>query len=450
MEWLVEMVELDTMPLRWGQFRILLVTGMGQFLASAVATLCGIVIAMIQSSGTLSLSAFDQGILASVVMLGITVGALVIGKLSHEQGDLLYLRLSSLIVCVAAILVACFPNRFTLTACLFAMGFGCGGDYDLDPDYISETMPKKWRQTMVGLAKAFSAVGNVFIAISCVLLLLAGLDDRHWSIPFWIIGVLAFAMLISRFFFIQNPAFLIKKGEEALAQKQVDHLLGDDVRLDDMNAPTKTEHGSWLNFLKGENLKRVIFSGMPWACSGFGVYGIGIFIPILLLKLGVVNFGHSSFEHLVGSIELTALVSVFMLAGLLLGLWLLRYLSATTLQFWGFVGAGLSILLLLLSYHFGWNHWISIFSVASFELFLNAGPNLVTFIIPSLIYPVEDRSEGAGIATAIGKIGAILAVFSFPILMHLTGMVMTLGVAAVTFFIGAFITLYYSRALGLK
>lgn len=444
------MVELETMSLRRGQFRILLVTAMGQFLASAVATLCGIAIAMIESSRIFELSALEQGVIASAVMFGITIGALIIGKLSHEQGDLLYLRLSSLIVCLSAAALACFPNRFTLILCLFAMGFGCGGDYDLDPDYISETMPTKWRQRMVGLAKAFSAVGNIFIALSCVLLLLAGVDDSRWNLPFWIISLIALLMFVSRIFFIQNPAFLIEKGQKALAQKEVDELLGNDVRLDDNVPEEQTKHGSWLEFLEGKNLKRVIFSGLPWACSGFGVYGIGIFIPILLLKLGVVNFGESSFDHLLGSIKLTALVSVFMLVGLLLGLWLLSRLSAVFLQVWGFFGAGLSIFVLLLSYNLGWNHWIAISSLALFELFLNAGPNLVTFIIPSLIYPVDERSEGAGIATAIGKIGAIVAVFSFPILMHATGMTTTLTIATVTFLLGAFITMHYSKALGIK
>ena len=54
-----------------------------------------------------------------------------------------------------------------LMVALFIMGFGVGGGYSLDSDYISEIMPRRWRLFMVGVAKAMSAVGNVTMAFMC-------------------------------------------------------------------------------------------------------------------------------------------------------------------------------------------------------------------------------------------------------------------------------------------
>ena len=44
---------------------------------------------------------------------------------------------------------------------LFVMGFGIGGDFALDSDYVDEVMPKRWQETMVGITKSFSALGNL-------------------------------------------------------------------------------------------------------------------------------------------------------------------------------------------------------------------------------------------------------------------------------------------------
>ena len=41
------MVYLDTMPLRFGHFRVLITTAMGQFLGAAVATLSGVLIPLL-------------------------------------------------------------------------------------------------------------------------------------------------------------------------------------------------------------------------------------------------------------------------------------------------------------------------------------------------------------------------------------------------------------------
>lgn len=44
------------------------------------------------------------------------------------------------------------------------MGFGIGGDFALDSDYVDEVMPKRWQETMVGITKSFSALGNLSAA----------------------------------------------------------------------------------------------------------------------------------------------------------------------------------------------------------------------------------------------------------------------------------------------
>ena len=108
--------------------------------------------------------------------------------------------------------------------------------------------------------------------------------------------------------------------------------------------------------------------------------------------------------------------------------------------------SALSLGVLLVSYHFGLDRWISIIAFMAFELFLNMGPHLTTYVLPPKIYPVEDRGLGSGISASAGKLGAVIAVFLIPVLLKMGGMVLGLGGAVMA--VGAIVTgIYAPRVL---
>lgn len=80
-----------------------------------------------------------------------------------------------------------------------------------------------------------------------------------------------------------------------------------------------------------------------------------------------------------------------------------------------------------------------------FELFLNAGPHLLTFVLPSQIYPVEERSRGAGLAACMGKLGAVLGVFFIPMLLAAGGARLVLWVSIAVMLSGAVLTMAFGR-----
>jgi MFS transporter, PHS family, inorganic phosphate transporter len=69
--------------------------------------------------------------------------------------------------------------------------------------------------------------------------------------------------------------------------------------------------------------------------------------------------------------------------------------------------------------------------------FTEFGPNMTTFVMPSELYPVSIRATGHGISAGIGKLGAFIGVFLFPILSDSLGLrgtlLLTAGVAALSF-----------------
>lgn len=448
---------MDTMPLRWGHYRVLIVASMGQVIGAGLATLVGIILPMIQLLRHPELSSFQQGMIGCTSLIGITIGSLLFGRLSDKYGYLFFFRLCPLIVLAASLFTFFSDDLAGLVTGLFVMGLGIGGGYSLDSDYISEIMPRRWRLFMVGVAKASSSLGNILVAVVCFLLLKEWRDPELWNRLLLIITALSLLMVLSRIRFAQSPGWLMAHGRPIEAETAVRYFLGPDVEVAigaDMetgeirNRPKQKDAGkvSWIELFRGKNLKRVIFSGIPWACEGLGVYGIGVFLPILVMALGLESpakeggMAAEGISRIINSVEITAWINFFILPGFALGLYLINRWYHVRIQVWGFILCAVGLLLLLIAYEYHLPVWTAIAGFMIFELFLNAGPHLMTFIIPSQIYPVADRGEGAGLAAALGKVGAVLGVLFIPMLLVWGGVELVLIVSIVVQVIGAFVT----------
>ena len=62
--------------------------------------------------------------------------------------------------------------------------------------------------------------------------------------------------------------------------------------------------------------------------------------------------------------------------------------------------------------------------------FTEFGPNMTTFVLPSELYPVSMRATGHGISAGVGKLGAFIGVFLFPVLQTSLGLRGTLLLTA--------------------
>ena len=288
-----ETVDMDTMPLRRGHFRVWIVAALGQVAGAGIATLAGIVIPMLQLILHPELSSFEQGAVACCSLVGIMIGSMLFGAWSDRTGYLLFFRLCPALVTAAALFVWLVDTPASLVVGLFLMGLGIGGDYSLDSDYISEIMPRRWRLTMVGAAKAASALGSILFAAVAYLLLKRWDDPHMWNRLWLLVAGLAAAMLLSRIRFEQSPGWLIARGRTAEAERAVRYFLGPDVRIGEIAARPRhdatLQKNAWRELFRRGNRKKIVFSGLPWACEGVGVYGIGIFLPALVMALDILK-----------------------------------------------------------------------------------------------------------------------------------------------------------------
>lgn len=435
---------MDTMPLRPGHIKILIIASAGQFFGGVLAVLVSVIAPLIAITHHPELSSWLQGFIFSSGLIGIMVGSLVFGHFSDKYGYLFFFRLCPVLIAVASLWVFFSHSITVLTFNLLIIGFCIGGAYALDPSYVSEIMPKKWRRTMLGISKATSGLGNILMILVAWYVLKTSSDPELWNRLFLFLTLFAVATFLARLWFVESPEWLALHGKVDEAEKNVRHFLGKDVYIgelankkDQANQPQASAKDI---FARG-NIKRMILSGIPWGCEGMGVYGIGIFTPILLMTLGLIQNGENSLDQTVESFRFTFYIDLFVISGFILGLTVVRKFNIIRTQYAGFFICAGGLMITLLGYIYHAPLGLTLGGFLLFELALNAGPHLSTFELPSRIYSLQERAGGEGVASALGKLGAIIATFLIPPLLKAGGGKLVLLVAIAVLLLGGVITM---------
>lgn len=442
-------MELGTMPLRGKDYWIVAVASMEQIIGGALSTVISVILPMMQMTLHPELPSFVQGIIGAMGLVGIGIGSMTIGTISDQNGYLKTFRLCPILIIVGSLICYFFHDLAFLIVGLIIIGIGVGGGYSLDSSYISELLPIKWRLFMVGVAKATCSLGFMGAAVVCVFILKSNPNPHTWPNMILVIGAMGLITLLMRIRWWESPKWLVIKGRIPEAQNITEKFLGKDVQLNvtrfEQRHPVTNE-----KFTIRKNISKIIFSGIPWACEGLAIYGFSVFLPVLIMALGIDKGTASGIHKIIGSVEITAVVNFFMIPGFVIGLIMLHHkFNNIKMLYTGFVFSAVGLMLLLAAYILKWDVIWMLAGFLIFEVALNSGPHILTFIIPSQVYDVAERGEGAGIAAFIGKVGAIAGVILMPVLLHWGGMVLVLSVSIGVMLLGAAIGAIYGKKLQL-
>jgi PHS family inorganic phosphate transporter-like MFS transporter len=421
---------LDEASLSKFHLRAVLVSGMGFFTDAYDLFIIGIASTLIAKEWHLS---SGQLALLNSTMLGAAfLGAMVFGRFADVAGRKRVYWLVAVIMVVAALGSALSPSFWVLIAFRFVLGFGVGGDYPVSAVLMSEYANRKDRGKLVGMVFGTQALGLIVGPLVALTLLGAGAsNDVAWRTMLALGAVPAAAVVYLRRKMPESPRYQIQvQGQAEQAASQISSFTrgqvsgdGSGTVLQQMGLRAFLTNRHWLIMLAG--------TAGTWFLLDYAYYGNTISTPQIL---GLISPNASTMTKI--ALQLAIFV-VAALPGYLLAIAYLDRIGHRRLQLTGFAVMGLCFLVIAAVPGMTTTvaPFLLVYGVSYF--FTEFGPNMTTFVMPSEIYPVEMRATGHGISAGVGKLGAFIGVFLFPVLNSSLGLrgtlLLTAGVSALGF-----------------
>jgi MFS transporter, putative metabolite transport protein len=422
---------LPWVPMTAMQWRIWWLAACGKFFVGFVIFVTGVALPLI--SREFGIDPAENGVVSSATLLGILIGAAGLGGLSDRFGrKTMFIVEMIIFVAFLALLVLC-TNFVLLIICLFGLGVALGCDYPTAHMIISENISSMSRGRLVLGAYTFQAVGALSGTAVGYLVLSADptLDAWRWMYAA-AIGP-AVAVTIGRFYITESPNWLHVRGATERAELATRRLLlrnplypRNITLMRDTPVAAADRHDKiGFGALFGARTRRAtILASVPWFLQDLGSYGIAIFTPTIL----AVAFG-DEVDHIRSVSDLilsdifaakgAALISTLLIIGIVVATLLTDRVGRIRLQIVGFIGCAVGLFIAALANSFdGSSQIAAIFTgFMLFNFMTNLGPSSHTYLIAGEVFSTAIRGTGAGFAAAVGKTGAVVSAFLFPILL---------------------------------
>jgi len=425
---------LDDAPVSRFHLRAALVSGMGFFTDAYDLFVIGIVSTLIKQEWQLS---SERLAILNATMLGAAfLGAIVFGRIADLVGRKRVYWLVAVIMVAAALGSALAPSFWPLVGFRFLLGFGVGGDYPVSAVLMTEYANAKDRGRLVGLVFSTQALGLIVGPLVALTLLGAGTStDITWRVLLALGAVPAAAVVYLRRKMPESPRYQAQVagcGARAATDLSVFSRGQANGAADGVAA----RRMSLREFLSDRRLMLTLAGTAGcWFLLDYAYYGNTISTPQII---GLIAPNSSTTTTI--AIQLAIFV-VAAVPGYLLAIARMDRIGHRKLQIIGF--AMMAVCFAVISLVPGLTAavvpFLLVYGVSYF--FTEFGPNVTTFVLAGEVYPVSVRATGHGISAGIGKLGAFIGVFLFPILQKSLDLRVTLLLTAGVSLLGLLLTL---------
>jgi PHS family inorganic phosphate transporter-like MFS transporter len=430
--------ELDEASLSRYHLRAVLASGMGFFTDAYDLFVIGVASALITKDWNLSPG--HLALLNSTMLFAAFVGAFVFGRFADVIGRKHVYWLVAAITIAGALGSALAPSYWVLIGFRFLLGFGVGGDYPVSAVMVSEYANRKDRGKLVGMVFGTQALGLIVGPLVALALLGAGLsDDTVWRVLLGLGALPAAAVIYLRTRMPESPRYQAQvQGRAEQAASRMASFTGGQVsgngagQVSGNGAPAPRNELGLRAFLTNRHwLIMLAGTAGTWFLLDYAYYGNTISTPQIL---SLISPTASTMTKIALQLAIFVVAAV---PGYVLAIAKLDKIGHRRLQLLGFamMGACFLIIAAIPGMTTAVVPFLLVYGVSYF--FTEFGPNMTTFVMPSELYPVTMRATGHGISAGIGKLGAFIGVFLFPILSDWFGLrgtlLLTAGVAAAGF-----------------
>lgn len=426
---------LDEAPRSKFHRRAVVISGMGFFTDAYDLFVIATVATLVKSQWHLSTTKTSW--VTGSAILAAFFGATVFGRVADLFGRKVVYTTVAAIMIVGAIASALAPGFLFLVIARFVLGLGIGGDYPVSAVLMSEYSNRQDRGRLVGLVFSMQALGLIVGPLVALILLTSGISHEvTWRILLGLGAVPAASVLYLRAKMPESPRYQAQvQGKAERAARQL-HVFAEGAIPSERVSEDRTSKVGLRQFLSNRRmLTLVIGTAGTWFLFDYAYYGNTLSLPSILKQVSP----HASLEkNLAWTL---GIFLVFALPGYLLAVARMDRIGHRRLQLIGFavMAVCFSVLAAVAGLTTTIGPFLAIFGLSYF--FVQFGPNTTTFVMPSEVFPVSQRTTGHGMAAGIGKLGAFIGVFVVPHLQAGIGLRGMLGVAAGAAGLGYLLTL---------
>lgn len=381
------------LPLGRFHYRLLVVTGLGWMFDAMDTGLIAFIMPRLSQSW--QLTAPEKAWVVSIGFVGMAIGAVLAGGIADRIGRKTVFATTLVVYSIATALCGLAPDLTWLLVFRFVVGFGLGGQLPVAVSLVSEYVPARVRGRFIVLLESFWGLGWLLAALVAFFVIPA----YGWQIAFILCGIPALYVFYIWRKIPESVPYLINRGRIEEAHKIVCRLekeasipVVEKIEV----APVAEKHNVSFTQLWSRGLaKRTIMLWLIWFGIVYSYYGIFTWLPSLLEQHGF---------SIVKSSKYTLILILAQLPGYMAAAWLIEKLGRkATLS--GFIAA-----CAICAYFFGqassdgliilWGCLLSFFNLGAWGVLYSYTPEQ---------YPANIRAFGSGWASAIGRVGGIVA-----------------------------------------
>ena len=222
-----------------------------------------------------------QQIVASAIIAGAVVGAMLSGPVSDRLGRRLTVMLAALIFGLGALATAAVGSAVALASGRFVLGIAIGAASQIVPVYIAEVAPARNRGALVILFQLAVVVGILVSYVAGWLLSGSG----AWRSMFALGVVPAVVLLAGMLFLPESPRWLVLKGRDDTARATLRRVRASDAELAEIVAAKEQPEGGWPE-LRQPWMRLAPIAGIGMFSQITGINAVPYYAPTILANAG--------------------------------------------------------------------------------------------------------------------------------------------------------------------
>jgi MFS transporter, putative metabolite:H+ symporter len=424
---------IERLPFSGFHRRLLLMGGLGYTFDAMDAAVLAFLLPVLRKDW--GLTSVQTGVLGSGTFIGYFLGAMAAGLLGALIGRRKVMMWALVIYCVAS-LASAFANDwgFFLGTRIVA-GLGTGAESAIVAPFLSEFVAKRYRGAFTGSLAGFFSFG--FVAAALLGYLVIPLAPNAWRVVMVITALPILLLLWWRRALPESPRWLDARGRHAEAEAIVAgveaELAAAGVQLEPLPAsagihvPLAAGRASVMANVKAlwsAKLARITaMTWLMWLSITFSYYAFFTWIPGLLVQNGMT---------ITRSFSYSLVMYIAQIPGYFSGAWLNEKLGRQfTIASYMILG-GISALGLALT-----RSDAGIMASGVLLSFFMNGTYAGVYAYTPEVFPTDVRATGTGMASSIGRLGAIAAPILVGYVYPLLGFPGVFGATTLVLLVGA-------------